>query len=132
MPGYSLTPLIKKLGIKPTSKILLLNAPDPYFEWLEADISAQVVKSGGKADIVHVFVKTRKELEQSFASLVKQLHQETVIWISWYKKSAGIVTNVIEDVIRAIVLPHGWVDIKVCAVSDEWSGLKIIKRKALR
>jgi hypothetical protein len=132
MAGYSLTPLIRKLGIKPTSKILLLNAPGPYFEWLEADISAQVVKSGEHADIVHLFIKTRKDLEKHFTSLIKELTPEAVIWISWYKKSSGILTDVTEDVIRGIVLPAGWVDIKVCAVSDEWSGLKIVKRKALR
>jgi hypothetical protein len=119
MAGYSLTPLLKKLGIKPEMRVHLVNAPEQYFERLEADISDQVVKSGAKADLVHLFVTSRKELEKHFSSLIKQLAPEAVIWISWYKKSSGIVTDVTEDVIREIVLPTGWVDVKVCAVSEQ-------------
>ncbi len=130
MAGYTLTPLLKKLGIKPEHKVLLFDAPDLYFNWLEADISDQVVKSGwSSADVVHLFVKTRKELENHFSSLLKKLKPEAVIWISWSKKSSGISTDVTEDVIREVVLPTGWVDVKVCAVSDQWSGLKVVKRK---
>lgn len=130
MAGYTLTPLLKKLGIKPEHKVLLFDAPDLYFDWLEADISDQVVKSGwSSADVVHLFVKTRKELEKHFSSLLKKLKPEAGIWISWSKKSSGISTDVTEDVIREVVLPTGWVDVKVCAVSDQWSGLKVVKRK---
>lgn len=132
MAGYSATPLIKKLGIKPGMKIVLLNAPDQYAEWLDADISEQVVKSVEQADLAHLFVKNTKELEKLFPSLIKKLRPDAAVWISWYKKSSGIATDVTEDVIRAVVLPTGWVDVKVCAVSDEWSGLKIVKRKELR
>lgn len=130
MPGYSSTPLLKKLGIKPGMKLLLVDAPEQYIDWLEVDISDQVVKSVAKADFVHVFTTSRKELEKLFTSMIKQLSPEAMIWISWYKKSSGIVTDVTEDVIREIVLPTGWVDIKVCAVSEQWSGLKVVKRKS--
>ena len=132
MAGYSSTPLLKKLGIKSEMKVLLMNTPEQYFDWIEADISDQVVKSGAKADLVHLFVTNKKDLEKHFASLIKQLIPKAVIWISWYKKSSGIATDVTEDVIREIVLSTGWVDVKVCAVSEQWSGLKVVKRKELR
>ena len=131
MAGYSGTPLIKKLGIKEDSKVKLVNAPKDYMVLLECDISKQVVKETSKADVVHLFTKSRKELEEEFSKLIKDGNEKLVIWVSWYKKSAGIATDVTEDVIREIVLPKGWVDVKVCAVSDIWSGLKIVKRKSL-
>jgi hypothetical protein len=125
--GYSGTPLVQKLGIKPEMKVLLLGAPAYYFKLLQTDISKQVIKSG-KADFVHLFVTSRKELDKQFHQLIKNLPVTSMIWISWYKKSAKIPTDITEDTIREIVLPTGWVDVKVCAVSDIWSGLKIVKR----
>lgn len=132
MAGYSATPLINKLGIKPGMKIFLADAPSAYFDWLGANISDQVVKSGKTADIVHIFAKSRKELEKQFHAIIKDIHPDGVIWVSWYKQSAGIPTDITEDAIREVVLPAGWVDVKVCAVNEEWSGLKIVKRKELR
>ena len=125
--GYSGTPLVKKLGIREEMKIRLINLPDNYFELLEADISPQLVKTG-IADFVHLFVTRKSDLEKHFAKLCKELPSSAVIWISWYKKSAKIPTDITEDTIREIVLPTGWVDVKVCAVSELWSGLKIVKR----
>ncbi len=125
--GYSGSPLIKKLGIKPEMKLLILNQPTAYWSWLGSDLSAQTVSSA-PADLVHLFAVSRKELEKSFTVLIKKSHPKTIIWISWYKKSAKMPTDITEDIIREIVLPTGWVDIKVCAVSDQWSGLKIVKR----
>jgi hypothetical protein len=130
--GYSGTPLIKKLGILPSSKLLLLNAPSEYFELVGVDLTFTVVKSGREADLVHLFVVERKDLEKQFLKLIKGLPSTTVVWISWYKKSAKIPTDITEDIIREIVLPTGWVDVKVCAVSEVWSGLKIVRRKELR
>lgn len=127
--GYSGTPLVNKLGIKPEMKVLLINAPDNYFTILETDIRAQVVKSGN-ADFVHLFATSKKDLDREFGQLIKKLGPKAMIWISWYKKSAKIPTDITEDIIREIVLPTGWVDVKVCAVSDVWSGLKIVKRIA--
>ncbi len=125
--GYSGTPLIKKLGIKEEMKIRLINAPDNYFDLLEEDISHKVVKTGA-ADLVHLFAEKKVDLEKHFHKLIKELPATGVIWISWHKKSAKIPTDITEDIIREIVLPTGWVDVKVCAVSELWSGLKIVKR----
>lgn len=126
--GYSDTPLLKKLGIKPEMKVLLINPPVNYFDLLEADIQKQIVKSAA-ADFVHVFAVKKAELEKSFPQLIKKLPPNAIIWISWYKKAAKIPTDITEDTIREIVLPTGWVDVKVCAVSELWSGLKIVARK---
>ena len=126
--GYSGTSLFKKLGIKPEMKVLLVNPPDNYFKLLETDIRKQVIQSGS-ADFVHLFVVKRSELEKSFLQLIKKLPVNAIIWISWYKKAAKIPTDITEDSIREIVLPTGWVDVKVCAVSELWSGLKIVLRK---
>jgi len=132
MEGYSATPLWKKLGLQQESKLLLIGAPAAYFDWLGADFTPTVVKSGKQANMVHLFAPHRKDIDRHFPVLIEQLPADGIIWISWYKKSAGIATDVTEDVIREIVLPTGWVDVKVCAVSEEWSGLKIVKRKMNR
>jgi hypothetical protein len=129
--GYSGTPLIKKLGIKDGMSIRLVNPPDNYFSLLGSDISARLVKKG-PAEFIHLFVTGRKDLEHHFSSLITELPATAIIWISWYKKSANIPTDITEHIIREIVLPAGWVDIKVCAVSELWSGLKIVKRKINR
>ena len=131
MAGYSTTPLLKKLGIKETMKVHLINAPVEYMDFLEMDISGQLVSNPADADLVHIFAITKKELAIIFTQIIKKAKEELIIWISWYKKSSGMLTEVTEDVIREIVLPTGWVDVKVCAVSDLWSGLKIVKRKVV-
>lgn len=130
MAGYSGTPLLKKLGIKEGMKVLPLHVPDNYPELLETDISKAIAGEIKDADLVHIFASAAKELEADFNRVIKSGKPGLVIWISWYKKSSGINTDVTEDIIRSIVLPKGWVDTKVCAVSDKWSGLKIVKRKS--
>jgi hypothetical protein len=131
MAGYSGIPLIKKLGIKKGMKVQLVNAPVDYMNFLEADITDHLVYKTNDAELVHVFAVSKKDLAKEFAAATKQAKEGLIIWISWYKKSAGMQTDITEDTIREIVLPLGWVDIKVCAVSDQWSGLKIVKRKAV-
>lgn len=131
MAGYSQTPLIKKLGIKANMKVQLINAPVEYMGFLETDISGQLVTKATAAELVHIFTTSKKDLASNFIQTIKQAKDGLIIWISWYKKSSGMQTDVTENVIREIVLPTGWVDIKVCAVSDLWSGLKIVKRKAV-
>ena len=132
--GYSGTPLVKKLGIQPGMKVLLVNAPEDYFDLLETDISDQLTTPKETPDLVHVFVSSNKEFE----ALMKRLeshankNRNIVIWVSWYKKSAGIATDITEDVIRNYALKHDLVDVKVCAVSDVWSGLKLVVPKAKR
>ncbi|HWB26100.1 MAG TPA: hypothetical protein VG738_11500 [Chitinophagaceae bacterium] len=128
MAGYSENPLTKKLGIKETSKLYPVNAPADYFDLLEQDLQGQVTTSVKRADFFHIFAQSRAELTGDFARIIKEAKDDAVIWISWYKKSAKIPTDITEDIIREIVLPTGWVDVKVCAVSDIWSGLKIVKR----
>ena len=130
MAGYSTTPLIKKLGVKEEMKILLINAPKDYMKILECDVSKQLETIISEADFLHLFVISKEELKKNFMKIISEAKNNLIVWISWYKKSSGITTDVTEDVIREIVLPTGWVDIKVCAVSDLWSGLKIVKRKS--
>lgn len=129
MAGYSGNPLIKKLGIKEDTKLYLRNAPGDYNELLGVNIKNQLALKIGEADMVHLFATNQKVLEQEFNTIIGEAKQGLVVWISWYKKSSGIKTDITEDAIREIVLPKGWVDVKVCAVSDAWSGLKIVKRK---
>ena len=129
MAGYSGTPLLKKLGIKEENKVKLINAPKNYMELVDAEINKQLVDKIQQAHFVHLFVTSKAELKKEFTKIIQQAKDGLTIWISWHKKSSGIATDVTEDIIREIVLPTGWVDVKVCAVSDIWSGLKIVKRK---
>ena len=126
--GYSGTPLIKKLGIKPGAIIQLINQPGNYFELLESDINDQLYKKNQIPDLVHLFVKNNKEFESEMKKLkaVYKKNPAITIWVSWYKKSAGIPTDVTEDTIRNYALKNDLVDVKVCAVSDIWSGLKLV------
>jgi hypothetical protein len=126
--GYSLTPLIKKLGIKPGMKILLINEPGNYFQLLETNINDQLITGAQVADIVHLFAASKKEFVQQMKALKLQIKQnpKLVIWVSWYKKSSGIKTELTEDIIRNYALQSDLVDVKVCAVSEIWSGLKLV------
>jgi len=131
--GYSGTPLAKKLGIKPGHRVALIDAPRELREWL-APLPSDVVfgKADAKTDLVHLFTQQRAILARHLASLRKTLHDEAVVWVSWPKKSAKVQTDITEDTIRGVALPLGFVDVKVCAVSDVWSGLKLVVRKELR
>jgi len=132
--GYSGTPLLKKLGIKEEMKVLLLHPPDNYFDLLEVDISDQSTKKNETPDFVHLFVKSNKEFETDMKKLKPMIkaNPNVMIWVSWYKKSAGMNTDITEDVIRNYALKNDLVDIKVCAVSDIWSGLKLVVPKNKR
>ncbi len=135
MAGYSGTPLINKLGIKPGTKILALNTPKDYAQILGilptgAMIVAKPPKSG--ADIVHLFIASLEEYEKQLPRARKAMTLDGAIWVSWYKKAAKIPTDVTEDVIRNRALKTDLVDVKVCAVTDIWSGLKLVVRKELR
>jgi hypothetical protein len=132
--GYSGTPLMKKLGIQDETRVLVVNAPQDYFEWLERDISSQYVRKSALPDLVHLFAKNKKEMVQELSNLKKTLkaNPDLVIWVSWYKKSAGIPSDLTENDIREYALKNGLVDIKVCAVSEQWSGLKLVVPKKLR
>ncbi len=126
--GYSATPLLQKLGIKPGMKILLINAPVDYDDLLELNVKDQHCRKNEMPDFVHLFVKNNKEFEANMKKLKPAYEKNPVItiWVSWYKKSAKIPTDVTEDVIRNYALKNGLVDVKVCAVSEIWSGLKLV------
>jgi len=126
--GYSGTALIKKLGIRPEMKVLAVHAPENYFQLLESDISGQYCSAKETPDITHLFAKTSSVFLSEMKKILQLCKKNTsvIIWVSWYKKSSGIVTDITEDTIRSFALQHGLVDIKVCAVSKEWSGLKLV------
>lgn len=132
--GYSGTPLLKKLGIKENMKVQLIHAPANYMELLETDIRTQLAGKKEIPDLIHLFVTSKKQFEQEMQALkaVYKSNSSVITWVSWYKKSAGIPTDVTEDIIRGYALQHDLVDIKVCAVSEEWSGLKLVVPKAKR
>ena len=132
--GYSGTPLLRKLGIKSGWKLRLIGAPVEYFHWLEEDLSGAVCGPRIIPDFVHLFAVTRRDFEREMAGLVGICGKNpmVVIWVSWYKKSSGKATDLTEDVIRGYALANGLVDIKVCAVSEEWSGLKLVVPVAKR
>lgn len=134
MTGYSGKPLVEKLGIKPCARVSVLHAPTGYRLLLEPLPSGLVLddRPGTSTDLVHLFAVERESLAAELAMLRKQLRPETPVWVSWPKKSAWVPTTITEDVIREVALPLGFVDIKVCAVSDTWSGLKLVVRKELR
>jgi len=132
--GYSGTPLAKKLGITEGRTVVAIGAPRAY-KTLLAPLPPRVrfVKSDdGSADIVHLFVTERRALADRLARLVTTIRPDAAVWVSWPKKASGVATTVTEDVIREIALPLGFVDVKVCAVDETWSGLKLVIRKALR
>ncbi|MBS1771971.1 MAG: DUF3052 family protein [Bacteroidetes bacterium] len=126
MAGYSGTPLIKKLGIKAGNKIKVINAPENYFN-LIGDLPEDVMTDKrGVQNLIHVFAKGQSEIEKALVKYKKEIVQDGMIWISWPKKSSGIVTDITEDTIRNAGLAIGLVDVKVCAIDDIWSGLKFV------
>ena len=134
MAGYSARSLADKLGIKPGTVVTALAAPPAYIELLQpcpADVTF-VDRLGKGARFVHCFVTRRAELEKELPRLSRSLMDDGTIWISWPKKAAGTDTDLTEDVIRAIALPLGLVDVKVCAVDHLWSGLKLVRRRSNR
>jgi hypothetical protein len=129
MPGYSGTPLPKKLGIKTGFRARLANAPaEVRAELREALAECDLVKQGYALDFVMIFTKSRVELAREFPRMAKVLTAAGMLWVSWPKKSSGVATDVDENSVRDIGLGAGLVDVKVCAVTDVWSGLKFVRR----
>jgi len=134
MAGYSTTLLAKKLGIKPGFRVKTSRAPDYYEELLApipegVDISARFRKP---VDLWHLFVTSRSELLPGLKRALREIPNNGMIWVSWPKKASGVVSDVTGNAIREAAFPLGLVDIKVCAVDDTWSGLKLVIRKNLR
>jgi hypothetical protein len=134
MAGYSGTALSKKLGITPCMTVVSIDAPKEYRSWLgELPKGVRIVATSAQPPrAVHVFATRKAVLERHLEDLRKRLQSTGFVWVSWPKKASRVDTDISEDTIRDIALPLGFVDIKVCAVSDIWSGLKLVIRKSER
>ena len=129
MAGYSGTPLPKKLGIKDDSRVLAVGAPDGFAATLGVVVATRAAKTH---DVVIVFATERKTLERHIVKLERSVFPDGALWAAWPKKASKVPTDITEDTVRDICLPRGLVDVKVCAIDDVWSGLKLVWRKQLR
>lgn len=132
--GYSGTPLAKKLGYREGFRAALDGEP-PYYADLVAPLPVGVsffTVRAADLDLVHLFVTTRKRLAARLPAYLDRIRSGGTIWVSWPKKNSGVATDVTEDVVRGVALPLGLVDVKVCAVDDMWSGLKLVIRRENR
>jgi hypothetical protein len=132
--GYSGTPLLQKLGLKPSTRLLLINPPADYMTFVQTDLTNQLVTRNAVPDLVHLFVESMKEFKTRMNKLkpVCKKNPAIVIWVSWYKKASRINTDVNEDHIRNYALANDLVDVKVCAVNEIWSALKLVVPLAKR
>jgi hypothetical protein len=132
--GYSGTPLVRKLGLRPGWRVAVLQGPEGLDELIgELPPGVRIVRRlGDGIDAAWIFVVTRAELERRLPEVLRRLPPDGTLWISWPKRASGVSTDVTENVLREVVLPTGWVDIKVCAVDETWSGLRFALRRDLR
>ena len=133
MAGYSATPLPKKLGLAPGMRVCAIGC-DGYVGLVDAgdlDLALQA-KPGATTDLAHLFATRRRELEAWLPKMRRALRPDAALWVSWPKKISKVQTDIVEDTIREVALPLGFVDVKVCAVDGVWSGLKLVLRKELR
>ena len=128
-PGYSGTPLLKKLGIKAGHRVLLRNQPAELPEELKEYSGA---RKRQELDVVVLFADCEELFKAEFGKLMQTIHPDGAIWVAWPKKSSGVATDLSDQVIRAHALTTAFVDVKVCAIDDTWSGLKFVIRKQLR
>lgn len=131
--GYSGKPLVKKLGLKPEHSALVLHPPANYLTLMDevAVPSADEPPKSGEFDFIHLFVRNLAELGAVLPKLEMRLAPGGVIWVSWAKKASPLFHDVSEDNVRTVALPLGLVDVKVCAIDSDWSGLKLMRRKAV-
>jgi len=134
MAGYSGTPLVLKLGIKEGARVFLVNAPKDYVKLISPVPKGVRFSSrlSSGTDLVHIFSTEQRQLREALRAALPKLMQDGTIWVSWPKKSARLPTDITENIVREVALPLGLVDIKICAVDEVWSGLKLVIRKALR
>ena len=130
MPGYSGTPLPKKLGIKDEVRLSLIDAPEDVVSELKPSLQNCTIVKDDKSslDFAMLFTKSSASLEREFGRVAKKLAPAGMLWVSWPKKTSGVPTDLNENVVRDIGLAAGLVDVKVCAVTDIWSGLKFVRR----
>jgi len=132
--GYSGTPLAKKLGIKPHGRVHVVSPPSNYRSLLAplpADVKF-VRRLDRTVDVLHVFTTSEGELRAFLQTAIRKVRADAAVWVSWPKKASKVPTDITEDTIRAVALPLGLVDIKVCAVDEVWAGLKLVVRKEHR
>jgi len=134
MAGYSGIPLAQKLGVKAGLTVVTINAPTSYRRLLGTIPEGVTFSDRLKPDssFVHIFIEKRGALEKRLAVLREKVADTGTVWVSWPKKSSGVPTDVTEDVVRAVALPLGFVDVKVCAIDETWSGLKLMVRRENR
>jgi hypothetical protein len=132
--GYSSKPLCEKLGLKAGQRVIVIGSPEDYHELIERRIPNLKVTADARspADLAHVFVSKTGELRKQLPVLMKAIAPAGAIWVSWPKKSSRVPTDLTEDIIRQVAIPLGLVDVKVCAVNDTWSGLKLVIRREHR
>ena len=130
MPGYSGTPLPKKLGIKDGYRVEMIDAPAEVLAELKPALAACEVSRDGKGPLNFgmLFTKSKAGLATEFKRISKSMAPDGMLWISWPKKTSGVATDLNENIIREIGLAAGLVDVKVCAVTEIWSGLKFVRR----
>ena len=128
--GYSGTPLPRKLGLRPGARIAIIHAPDGFDKAIEPLPHGVTILSrvGADVDVLIFFTEQQKELRERFDRLVNSVKPDGMLWICWPKKASKRQTDLTEDRIRAIALEGGVVDVKVCAIDDVWSGLKLVRR----
>jgi hypothetical protein len=126
--GYSGKPLDQKLGLTSSQAAYLVNAPAEYDDWIAPTVPRVTTPAEHNVDFIHAFCSTKQEVAELFAELKDTLAYTGMLWVSWPKPKAGIPTDLNENIIRDIGLAAGLVDVKVCSVSEEWSGLKFVYR----
>jgi hypothetical protein len=129
--GYSGTPLPKKLGIAPGSTVALVGAPAGVIDGLPDDVTVKR-QARGKADVVVAFFTERRELERRIEALGRMIFPAGGLWVAWPKRASGLATTMDENVVRAVALPLGLVDNKVCAIDETWTGLRVVWRRERR
>jgi len=126
--GYSGTPLVKKLGIKPDARLEFVSPPGNFDELLGPLPGGTVATRKGPLDFAILFVKSKSELAKRFPALRDRLESNGMLWVGWPKKTSGIASDLTEGVVREYGLAAGLVDVKICAIDDTWSGLKFVRR----
>ena len=132
--GYSSKPLALKLGLRDGQRVWFDNMPGSVADEI-GDYALDLIVVSDPAegiDAAHIFVSTRSVLEARLTALRQQITPTGQVWVSWPKQASKVPTDITEDTIRAVCLPLGFVDTKVCAVDEVWSGLKLVIRKELR
>ena len=134
MAGYSGKPLVDKLGVKPGARVALVGAPEGFESALEPLPPGATVRRrlNRGSDVAVMFTMSRAELARKWVQLTDAVGPTGAVWVAWPKKASGVATDMTEHVVRDVVLPTGWVDVKVCAIDETWTGFKCVLRVALR